>query len=53
MEEGQTTQWPKYDLQNTTHKTKDQGTRTPLKIQGQCGATFEGALNTILFTNLL
>ena len=23
------------DLQNTTHKTKDQGTRTPLKIGGE------------------
>ena len=36
---GQTTQWPKYkrtnnDLQNTTQKTKDRATRTPLKTGG-------------------
>ena len=39
--EGQTIKWPKEkgqkgnnDLQNTTHKTKDQATQTPLKNRG-------------------
>jgi hypothetical protein len=37
-------QWPKgkgqrtkYDLQNTTQKTKDRATRTPLKYMGELG----------------
>ena len=40
MEEGQTTQWPKEkrtnnDLQNTTQKTKDRATRSPLNTGGE------------------
>ena len=42
IDDGQTTQWPKEkgqrtnnDLQNTTQKTKDRVTRTPLKTGGK------------------
>ena len=56
--EGQTIKWPKEkgqkgnnDLQNTTHKTKDQATQTPLKIMGKlwCSGRVSSSCSTLSY----
>ena len=62
MEEEQTIQWPKEKVQKDkqrstkhTHKTKDQVTRTPLKIGGElrrasCSCSISGTRNVNVVT---
>jgi hypothetical protein len=56
IEEEQTIQWQKKDkrtnsdLQNSTQKTKDRPTRTPLKSGGGGGIRYSGRVNSFCST---